>query len=245
MSLLVPHECITCGSQRGPWIFSNWIYWQLWVARQKCWELNPYPLQDWQVFFIRKWSVQPLFSVYLGTVVLTVTRVHLAILAEHDCEASLGNSSIHASYTYTHLLLAWDLSVTPGKRLFSFQHEAEENEIYSREVASLSAPGECGKFTWLKKIFKKCKWVEERLLSSQDLKARSMMEGKAHWQECEVAGYISPTCRKDAAAQIIFSFLFSPGLQPLGWQHSYWQVCLLTSDKPSCKHHRHAQRFVF
>ena len=123
-------SAVPVGTRRGPWIFSNWIYWQLWVAWHKCWELNPDPLQDWQALFIRKWSVQPLFSVYLGTVVLMVTRVHLAVLAEHDCEASLGNSSIHASSVCTQLLLAWDLSGTPGKRLFSFQHEAEENEIY-------------------------------------------------------------------------------------------------------------------
>ena len=75
--------------------------------------------------------------------------------------------------------------------------------------------------------------MEERLLLTHDFKAQSIMVGKAHRQEYEVAGYIIPTCRKDAAAQPVFSFLFSPELQPLGWQHPDGQVCLLTSDKPS------------
>ena len=43
--------------------------------------------------------------------------------------------------------------------------------------------------------------------------------GKSRWQECEAAG--KATVRKqrvtDAGAQLIFSFLFSLGILPVGW----------------------------
>lgn len=187
-------------ARRGPWIFSNWIDWQLWVARHKCWELNPDPLQDWQVLFIRKWSVQPSFSVYLGTVVLMVTRVHLAILAEHDCEAPLDNSSIHASYTCIHLLLASGLSVTPGKGLFHFNMRQKKMRSTREKWLPYQSQENVVNSHFWKRFFKKCKSVEERLLLSHDFKTQSIMVGKAHRQECEVAGYIIFTCRKDAAA---------------------------------------------
>lgn len=58
---------------------------------------------------------------------------------------------------------------------------------------------------------------------------KPIVVGKARWRAWEVAGHSQEAGRDGCCAQFAFTFLFSPGTQPIVWFWPYYRVGLSPS----------------